>query len=65
MNGADWIIILLVIAAAVLALRRIILDRKNGKACSCGCGGCSGKACSVKESKKHQKGKRQSPADQF
>ena len=41
MSAADWIIILIIAAAAGLALRSIIKRKKSGK-CSCGCEGCSG-----------------------
>ena len=37
------IILLLILAAVVfLAIRKLVRDRRSGKACSCGCSGCTG-----------------------
>ena len=36
----DILLALLIAAALVLAVRKIIRDRRRGKGCGCGCGGC-------------------------
>ena len=44
MNGWDILLLILVFAALMLAVRKVHRDRKNGKGClSCGgnCAGCS------------------------
>ena len=49
MNGLDILLLLLIGAAVLLALRKIRSDRRNGKSClSCG-GSCAGSCagCSV------------------
>ena len=45
MNIVDWILIFLIAVVFILALRKMIMDRKNHKSCSCG-GDCS--SCSKK-----------------
>ena len=48
MNVVDYILLIVLAAVVVLALRKIIRDRRSGKLCSCGdgsgrCGGrCAG-----------------------
>ena len=37
----DILLVLLIAAALLLALRSIIRSRRQGKSCSCGCGGCA------------------------
>lgn len=37
----DYLLILLVAAALLLALRKLIRDRRQGKGCSCGCSSCA------------------------
>ena len=36
----DILLTLLIAAALFFSLRKIVLDRRRGKGCSCGCGGC-------------------------
>lgn len=36
----DILLTLLIAAALLLALRKIIRDRRRGKSCACGCDGC-------------------------
>jgi len=45
MNGATWLILLLVVLAAVLAVRSMLRGKKTG--CGGNCAGCSG--CSQKQ----------------
>ena len=43
-----WLDILLgalIAAAVLLALIKILRDRRRGKGCSCGCGGCTRADC--------------------
>ena len=47
-NLADIILILLIAAAAVLAVRKMIRDRKKG-GCSCGCAGCTSGTCAGRQ----------------
>ena len=50
MNGLDILLLLLIGAAVLLALRKIRSDRRNGKSClSCG-GSCAG--CRKKKKKR-------------
>ena len=54
MNLIDYLLLLLIAGAVILALRKIHKDRKNGKSCSCGSSSCSGSCagCSAKCSAK-------------
>ena len=36
----DILLVLLIAAAVLLALRKIVRDRRRGKSCSCGCSDC-------------------------
>lgn len=36
----DILLLLLVAAALLLAIRKLIRDRRRGKRCSCGCAAC-------------------------
>jgi len=38
-----WVVGLAVLAAVVLAARKVYKDRQGGNNCGCGCGGCSGR----------------------
>lgn len=38
---ATYIISGIIVAAVVLAIIKLIRDKKNGKTCNCGCDGCS------------------------
>jgi hypothetical protein len=40
MSGLDIILILLIAAVVGLALRRVLMNRRKGKNCGCGCEGC-------------------------
>lgn len=37
----DILLVALIAAALFLAVRKIVRDRRRGKGCSCGCGGCA------------------------
>ena len=47
MNIVDIILIAVIAAVVILAARRVILDRRSGKSCSCGCESC-GKNCPMR-----------------
>jgi len=38
-----WVVGAMVLAAAVLAARRVYKDRQSGNNCGCGCAGCAGR----------------------
>lgn len=42
MNVIDLILVLILAAVVFLAVRKLVRDRRSGKACSCGCSGCTG-----------------------
>jgi|GEM_PF-836054 len=44
----DIILVLLIIAAVGLAVRKVIRNRKKG-GCSCGCAGCSSGSCAERK----------------
>ena len=41
-NAGTIVVCALVLAAAALAVRALIRNKKQGKACGCGCNGCAG-----------------------
>ena len=49
MNVFDFVILAVVIVAVGFAIRRVILNKKQGKSCGCNCAGCS-MNCSKRQS---------------
>ena len=50
MNTIDIILIVLLTAIVLLAIRSILSRRKKGRGCGCGCSGCSlQEECGIKD----------------
>lgn len=41
MNLPSILILILLLVIILLAARKMLLDKKQGKSCSCGCSGCA------------------------
>lgn len=52
MNLPTLIVLGILIFIVALAIRSIVLKRKNGGGCGCGCAGCTGKCPSSEKLKK-------------
>ena len=61
MNIADVLILIAVACAALLAVRKIVRDRRSGKSCSCGCGGSCAGCRGVTGTEKEKSGKQNLP----